>query len=343
MKTEIKNQINENKKNSKKFWNTFWGVIVVLLLITSYGIYKKYTLKQYQIDLETKRVLTLSLLQKLDPLFQNFSEEQKEQVLQLMQDKTDKSVDELFENVYDNIDKYLDFHYSVIGEYAELMMAANNTLQENIQKKLFGEEFDELFSKLQANIAADFTTQISKLADNFKEELSQKVHLSSEEEQEVFVTLIEIFQMQIQESVNRVVRSTTFGATAGGGIIAAAVASKLVAKKATQKAALKGGSKFAVKLAASGAAATTGLACGPFALVCGAVAGVVVWVGTDFVLVEADEKLNREKTYNDIKASIDDTKYLLKEDLKNQYKTILQTITDEVQIGTNRKIKELIK
>lgn len=329
----------ETKKN---FLIGFWSVIILLLLFTAYGIYQKYTPEQKIIDIQKKKALTSSVIEKLAPFLNNFTKEQKEKILQDMEKNIDKSVDVLFENAYKNIDSYLDFHYSVLGEYKELTLAITDNLQKNIQKKLFGEDFDTAFTALQNSISKDFTKHISKLADEIKTQLNQNVQLSTQEEKEVFDTLVEIFEIQIQQSVNRVVRSTTLGATAGGGVVAAAVASKLVAKKVAQKAAIKGGSKFAAKLVASGTAATSGLACGPFALICGAVIGTTVWIGTDIALVAADENLNREGTYNDIKISIDETKQLLKDDLKNQYKTILENVNSEVQIGLDRKVKDLM-
>lgn len=57
----------------------------------------------------------------------------------------DKEVDELFVSIEKNVDTYLDFHYSVYGEYSELLSLAANDLTKDIQNKLFGAEFNQVF------------------------------------------------------------------------------------------------------------------------------------------------------------------------------------------------------
>ncbi|MBN2825813.1 MAG: hypothetical protein JXQ76_10840, partial [Campylobacterales bacterium] len=57
------------------------------------------------------------------------------------QDSLNKIIDiyinHAFGSVYQNVDKFLDFHYSVIGEYSELGAMATGKIEQSIQKRLF--------------------------------------------------------------------------------------------------------------------------------------------------------------------------------------------------------------
>jgi len=330
------------KKQSRKFWGVFWGVILFLLLITGYGIYKKQSNYQQKIEIENQNALTIYLVGKISPLFDEITATQKKEILKSLDSEINATIDGLFEGVYKNIDAYLDFHYSLIGEYTELTMAITDDLGEAVQDRLFGKDFETNLSLAQNNISQKLRAELDELPNKIEKELKERGELTTQKEREVFSELSKIFELQVNSSVNKVVTSAIVGSSVGGGALAAVVTSKLIAKNVAKKAAAKGGAKLAAKMAASGSAATTGLACGPFALACAAAAATLTWIGTDIVLIEADERLNRENRYNDIKASIDETKELLKAELKNRYKTVLDVVSSEMEDGMQRKVKDMI-
>jgi len=338
----------EQEQGSKTFWRGFWGVILILILLTLYGVYQKYSQESIIKEKKIESELRSLLLKKISPLVENFTHEQKELILQKMKREIERGVDEIFKDSEKNIHNYLDYHYSVIGEYSELAMALGDKssgsalLENTTAKKLFGEGFDQRVNLLESRLSKEFNTELLALADNFSKELSSDIELSDGKEKEIYEMLVDLFRVQIDESAQRVLGSVSIGAKAGAGALGAVVVSKLVAKKAAQKAAIKGSSKLSAKFLASTTAASSGVACGPFALICGVAVGTAVWIGSDIVFLEADERLNREERFDEIKSVIDETKESLKEELLSNYAQILNTLESDVIISKDKRVKELM-
>ncbi len=257
--------------------------------------------------------------------------------------KIDSEIDNLFEPIFRyQVDIFLDFHYSVKGEYTELFTMAGDYINEDnkanklISQKLLGYDFVKNFKKSLDSIDSTYMDALNEhysvmdaIAFNgvYKEENSKA---------------LERLTQDIQ--TNQMIQSIK------GGVLALHFAPQLVtalgvkiATKTTAKAGGKAVAKSAVKAAGIGGGASVGvsagLICGPFAWICsplGAVVGAgVAWVATDVVVLNADEMLNREEFKKEIQSSLEKSKQELKQKLLQEY--------NRGFVKANQKMQEMIK
>lgn len=211
----------------------------------------------------------------------------------------------VYEPVYAAIPKYLDFHYSVLGEYVELTDAALGSMSARLEKSLYA-GFEDRLTKL----ADDKDSQIFGLyLANIRESIRARIP-----DESAHLPLGELTERAIANAQARVQTSVPL-ATATFGVLAAsplkatvATMAKQIAKKIAAKTAVKGAAKGGAMLAGAG---TGTLACswsGPFAVACGAVGATVAWFVTDAVVISLDERFNRPEFAAELRALIDQDK-----------------------------------
>jgi BMFP domain-containing protein YqiC len=254
--------------------------------------------------------------------------------------KINEEVDQAFRSVYQNIDPFLDFHYSVIGEYIELGSMATGTIGKTIQEKLFGSDFSTQLQKALNAVSDEYT---SRLSDHLHF-ISQKATI--EVDGDLNGHIIEDLQKQIDQNVK-----------IQGGKMAVLITAKLmpkIAKVASAKLAAKSSGKIAAKVAAKlgakSAAAATGAAsgalCGPLVWICSPVAAAALWFGTDAAISTADEFYNRDEFKQDIISSLELQKNDLKSRLKKLYQKSARNLSQDIQTKyrqTSTKEKKRIK
>jgi len=330
MNEEIKEEEVQNKKRNwflrmSKFEQMFWIIIgifmvsyVTLVLFAHFNTKEESnkTIKEIQKPIISKWITQLipsdkmekNIIENVDYLHQNLDIE-KSKVIETI----NSEFDELFANVDTNVDNFLDFHYSIIGEYTELTAMVAGDIEEEISEKLFG---------------ADFLNQIEEksliIEDKYRNGITEHFNvIDNIASKDVDLDLNEGKLNSLNEDI-RLRMSTQEGKV--GVILSARLAPQLIkviaTKLATQtiaKVAAKGTAKTAAKLAATGAAATAGGVCGPFVWICAPVAAGVVWFGTDAVIISGDEYLNREDFKKEILKSLNEQRDLLKESYKKDY------------------------
>lgn len=248
--------------------------------------------------------------------------------LDIVNAKIDKEIEELFIGVEKNVDKYLDFHYSVIGEYTELTSLAVNTLSTEIQDKLFGSEFDKVFKDKMNNINQLYRQKVEEhtnlIVDFGIDGIDKELNNDS----------LRFMINDIENFRNLILGKSLIVGTAIGSKIALALSSKIAARIIT-KASSKLVVKSVGKLATSSAAAGAGLSCGPLVWICAPAFATVAWFGTDALVVAADEKLNREEFKNEIMISLneskDEIKYNLKKSVEEEFKTISEKVKNTLK------------
>ena len=254
--------------------------------------------------------------------------------------KIDKELDQAFHTVYQNIDTFLDFHYSVIGEYIELGSMATGTIGKTVQEKLFGSDFSTQLAHALNAVSDEYT---QRLSDHFHF-ISQKATMKVDGD--LNSQVITDLQKQIDQNVK-----------IQGGKIAVLIAAKLmpkIAKIASAKIAVKSSGKIAAKVAAKlgtkSAAAATGAAsgalCGPLVWICSPVAAAALWFGTDAAISTADEFYNRDEFKQDIIDSLKLQQDTLKSRLKKLYQKSAYNMSEEIQTQyrqTPAKEKKRIK
>lgn len=319
-------------KQLSKFERIFWGTIgamfIVWLSISMIAIDKmedkksqtKMEDKKSQTKEEDKKSIILGLF-STDRAKNNLTEgessvnESLNSALEKIYKRIDTDIDGLFENVENNVDTFLDFHYSVKGEYTELGTMAFGDMEKLIEKQLFGDRFPEEFKKLTDGIDTEYKKAMQQHFDDTKKIAFEGVDFNLSENNEAIKRLNDDIKR------NFLLQETKTYALIAGGIalkIAATLSTKIATAAAT-KGTVKAGSKAAAKMAAAGTGAAVGLTCGPFAWVCSPVVAVTLWVATDVAVVSADEHFTRDAFKQEILSSLEEHKQNTKDSFKASY------------------------
>ncbi len=233
----------------------------------------------------------------------------------------DDILNTVYEPVYQAIPEYVSFHYSIVGEYIELLATAKGTVKQDIEEQLF-DGFDERLLEEYNFIGLFYEQEFSeKLDEGLKNELQGK-----------FGSFGASTKQAINETKSTIKQSTlNMASLAGGGkvvsvsaVLAGKITAKLTAKLAT-KATIKGAG--ALSGAVAGASVGT-IACswaGPFAALCGAGGAVVGWFLIDGAVVNVSEYFNSGAFETSLREDIDKHKQAISE----QIKTALQDIAIE--------------
>ena len=224
---------------------------------------------------------------------------------------------ELFSVAYSNIDSFLDFHYSVVGEYVELGNMAIGEIEKHIEKRLFGDDFNERMSDILSNISIHYQY-------NLKEHLKvmnnrAKIGVDSSLNTKAMSYLQEDIHQHFLLQQGKM--GTLLIATLASKI-AKTIATKLATKEASVIAS-KATAKAGLKSASLITGASAGIICGPFVWICSPIAATTLWFGTDAIVVSIDENLNREKFKKEILSTLKKQEEILQNRLKNHYSSAI--------------------
>jgi len=361
MKEAIKDEINDEEIKDKKvnwffvmskFERIFWITIGILMLSYTTLVLlahfntekkskkitqkiKKPIISKWITQLIPSDKMEKNIIENIDYLHQNL-ELEKVKVVQTINSEFDK----LFENVDTNVDNFLDFHYSIVGEYTELTTMVAGDIEEKISEKLFGANFSNQIERTSLLIDEKYRNSISKHFKVINNTASKDIDLDLNEG--TLNKLNEDIGLRIstQEGKIGIILSARL-APQVIKVIAAKLATKTIAKVAA-----KGAAKTTAKFAASGTAATVGLTCGPFAWICSPVAAGVAWFGTDAVVIAGDEYLNREEFKKEILNSLNEQRDLLKENYRKGYTKAFNKFSEDLIVkykNTPIQKKERVK
>ncbi|CAM4387241.1 hypothetical protein [Palleronia rufa] len=201
----------------------------------------------------------------------------------------------LFAPVNAAVPAYLDFHYSVIGEYTELSQAAFGTISDGLTDRLYN-GFDARLAAGTADIAALWQRAFARELDR---EISAEIGTGA--------VVADVTRIVLDDTVDRMrvglpvmAIAGSAGAAAGGKLAAATIG----------KAAVKGGMKVAGKgigklLAGAGTGAALGAALGPPGMfVGGVIGGIGTWFAVDVLVLTLDEALNRPAFEAELRTAI---------------------------------------
>ena len=235
-----------------------------------------------------------------------------------------------FRPIYERrIPEFLDWHYSVVGQYTELGLAAANRLEREVTRRLFGdldEGIRQTFGDATEGWAEEMRTAMARCIDDQVQVLD-----ADEETRRLRARMLEA---AIPEALQRFMTSVGLSGivAAGTGLAGAASAATLiksfttklvasVAAKTAGKAAGKGAGTFGGAAAGAGAGATLG----PVgAAVGGIVGGLAGWLGVDVGAVKLDEHFNRDQLERDLKALVDERRSDVREAVSEAIEARLQ-------------------
>jgi hypothetical protein len=238
-----------------------------------------------------------------------------------------QGLEHIFTDISAAVDDYLDWYFTVLGEYQRLATAfagdAAAAMREQLEQHLFaGSDFSNQLAALNHSIVQQSDNRFADLAPALADTLDNAPCETGP------VNLVPFRDLDHDRFRASIAATSGIGA---GIMTSKALASKTVAAvagKVTAKASLKGGTALASKtlakkgsssLLSAGAGTALCAPSGPLAIVCGVTAGVVTWLTVDTLLVETDEAFNREAMRADILQVLADQQAVLSEQLTQQH------------------------
>jgi len=214
----------------------------------------------------------------------------------------------MYGQVEKGADAYLDWYFTVLGEYERLVALIAGGLTEKmrveLESRLFGEGFSRQLDEVSGKLAAETAGRLGVMGSRIAARLGSEARLRP--------CLADAINLPRVADVHRdVVRASTAAATgAAVGTVAAVALVRRAAAAAAAKAATTGSFRSATTLAgrtaakrggsALGAGAIAAAACGPAVVLCASVAAIVTWIVVDKAFVEVDELLSRKEMRREI-------------------------------------------
>ncbi|GAA9044654.1 hypothetical protein BTM304_05110 [Helicobacter pylori] len=302
---EKEQEIKKNKEGRKYIY------IIIIFLFMLYPILSSITYDEPSQAIKTAHTKTILeiLPDPISDLIKNNLDSHQQEISDLlssskdkMYSKVDAQIDNLFDPIENNVDKFLDWHYSLKGNYSELALLAAKKFGLSVE--------DALFNKLQEKLlGADYKQRLQTMTDNISDSFIGLLRQHKKDTEKIATQGVAGIP-QVAESLrnigDKIERdlelkkgfAVAIGATAGvgAGALMERLVPKLVEKLGTKLGA-KVGAKFLAKF---------GIAVG----------GVLSTLGADVALNYIDEWLHRDDFKKEILNNINEAKKNLKESYK---------------------------
>ncbi|UOR25487.1 hypothetical protein MPF85_02135 [Helicobacter pylori] len=299
------------------------GIIIFLFML--YPILSIFTYNEPSQAIKTAHTKTIleTLPDLILDLIKNNLDSHQQEISDLlssskdkMYSKVDAQIDNLFDPIENNVDKFLDWHYSLKGNYSELALF--------VAKKLGLSVEDALFNKLQEKfLGADYKQRLQTMTDNISDAFISLLRQHKKDTEKIATQGVADIP-QVMESLKNITDRTerdlklkmgfaaAIGATAGVG---AGKLMKKLAPKLVEKLGTKLGAKFLAKF---------GIAVG---------GGVLSTLGADVAFNYVDEWLHRDDFKKEILNNINEAKKNLKESYKISFDNSITKFSQEFQKG----------
>ncbi|GAA7808216.1 hypothetical protein HpMS14_01110 [Helicobacter pylori] len=328
--TEEKEQEIKKNKEERKYINIFSEIIkeerkyicIIIFLFMLYPILSSITYDEPSQAIKTAHTKTIleTLPDLISDLIKNNLDSHQQEISDLlssskdkMYSKVDAQIDNLFDPIENNVDKFLDWHYSLKGNYSELALF--------VAKKLGLSVEDALFNKLQEKfLGADYKQRLKTMTDNISDAFISLLRQHKKDTEKIATQgVADIPQVveslkNIDDRIERDLKlkmgfAAAIGATAGVG---AGKLMKRLVPKLVEKLSTKLGAKFLAKF---------GIAVG----------GVLSTLGADVAFNYIDEWLYRDDFKKEILNNINEMKKNLKESYKTGFDNSITKFSQEFQ------------
>ncbi|MFT2772044.1 hypothetical protein ACMWQC_02445 [Helicobacter pylori] len=321
-KLELEKLTQEKEQEIKKKEGRKYIYIIIIFLFMLYPILSSITYDEPSQAIKTAHTKTiLEILPDLIPdLIKNNLDSHQQEISDLlssskdkMYSKVDAQIDNLFDPIENNVDKFLDWHYSLKGNYSELALL--------VAKKLGLSVEDALFNRLQEKfLGADYKQRLQTMTDNISNAFISLLRQHKKDTEKIATQgVADIPQVveslkNIDDRIERDLKlkmgfAAAIGATAGVG---ASVLMKRLTPKLVEKLGTKLGAKFLAKF---------GIAVG----------GVLPTLGADVAFNYIDEWLHRDDFKKEIFNNINEMKKNLKESYKTGFDNSITKFSQEFQ------------
>ena len=247
-----------------------------------------------------------SLLEQAEERSATLSQEARESLVPLINESFDARVA--------NVDAYLDWYYSLPADYERLLRLvvgsaedyAADQFSEKIEEGIDDSQLAEMLEsyveraeELQADLLADLAQYEVKGVPAWLMTVKKEIDASA-------------FEKTLEPTQRLLDAPERLGVSAVSGVVAGVVAKRLVKRVATKpffKAVVSRiGSILSSRAAGAAVGGAAGSIGGPAGTAVGVLAGTGVSVGVDYVLLMADEYMNRDSYRDEIVSTIEDAR-----------------------------------
>jgi hypothetical protein len=272
-------------------------------------------------------------------------------LLERLQSQVDASVDSAFALAVPAVDAYLNWNFSVAGQYAQLYLLADaawdagwdrnrtQSLQQGIEQRFSGFISDKVDEFVGAALAPALQETQGLMQEQFRVGAGE-FYIQQALYVEELLTTNECLQMELPAlSLPDLLNKSAVGVGPVAGLVVAGIAARgsarvgagVMSRSATKRAVSATAAKVATKTTQSAAGSSFGLSCGPLAPVCAPALFVVTWVATDLLINEVDEYLNREELRQEMLAALETEKLRI----KAEYKAIFEAGMSQLLVDLN--------
>ncbi len=262
--------------------------------------------------------------------------------------RSEAAVAEIFVNVEAGVDRYLDWYFTVIGEYQRLGAFAMGDfpglVSRQLEQSLFGEgaAFGDRVEAVARVIDAEVEGKMTAAAGEMQARVREGLRAQPCRFERVDLSALGNLQR------DRLRAAVAAGAGLAGGMAvrllaaraAASVAARAAGRRSFQVAARVGGNVAArragsITLSAAGAAAACAPG-GPLAVVCAIGAGVVAWLATDQAFIMIDEALFRDDMRKELLAAVGEERAALAAALKARQAAAIDRMAAQIHASVER-------
>jgi hypothetical protein len=237
-----------------------------------------------------------------------------------LEEQLQAALDEAFARAEAGVESYLDWNFSLQGQYLQLWYLGRSVTG--------GEPFEDYMARIMdAHVDDALAPVLDTLGPELEAELRARVAAAYEGQAALVHSVLErseCLQPELpQFALDASMQKSLVGFGAVGGILAtrlgARVGARVMGREAMRRMFTAIVTRFGARAATVTQAGQAGALCGPWAPLCAVGIGAAAWVGTDVVLNEIDEALNRDEMRAEMLAALAVQRAELEAALRAQY------------------------
>ena len=235
------------------------------------------------------------------------------------------------------IDAFLDWNFSLAGQYMQLAMLARAGFSQSDFEQLLELQIGEFIHREVTPALAEqeslLSAKLMQLIQDETAELHDRLIAAAASQPSLCWSLT-----PVPLDIGALTQRTAVGAGIVPGVVlmsrALAPGSALLARSGTRRVVAALGGRMAARAGTSAGAATAGSVCGPL---CMFVAGAATWVGTDLALNYASERMHRDAMKAQLMQAVDEHRQHVQQLVTNDVTQWLSGVFDEVEAQQNAR------
>jgi hypothetical protein len=271
--------------------------------------------------------------------------------------QVDVALDTAFSNLEPAVDAYLDWNFSILGQYQQLVFMAVAVVEKGLQQSST-ESLDQAFAAyISSKIDEQISPQLSPVLMQASQDLQQQFDASAQ--QFYLQQTVELEQLMASShcllpalsplGMPELISKSAVGVGPVLGLLAgrlavrggAQVGAKVLTRHASKRVASASVAKVSGKMLQSAGTSSLGLSCGALAPVCAPVLFVVTWLGADFLINEFDESINRSQMREDLLATLQEEKQRISAHYKQVYGSGVSQLVEELSVHQDQRFRIL--